>query len=596
MMCRLITYLSILLFLILLPFRDFSQIVIVDSVCQKIEHFEWLVDSSGTQPTLAIANQSGYFKPSTSSIITLGSTSAALWIKLNITNRSRFTNWYLQIKQPPVFHEIGWYERRGNEIIVLSEFLGDQPDQRRIIQSDKLLLPINLKSEGQSEYYLKLTSNNILRSKLQLVTLETVYEQNSIIDWANGIAWGVLLAFGIYNLFVFYKTKEFPYLYYLFYILAWGINLIFYNGYLTYLFPSLAFISNAGIIIPIAALLSLIFTASFLKLKQNNYILYNGIKVLVVVSCLPITITLLNGGHYAFFCIQYLMYFFFSYLMICGFVCLRNGYKPAIYYILGIGSFIIGNSVQNLMDLQLLPENIVTQTGMYWGAVSEAIILSYALAFRLNYYRGEQEFIQQHLISEKKKFLMALIDEQEKEKKRIAMELHDSIGQKLVLIKNKCWQLQNKDNDNSLKHFTESTANIITQVRDLTYQLRPYQLELIGITQSLKSLVETSFPCNTVCFTRLDNIDSMLQPVEEMNIYRLLQLICELLNKATITGDVSITLKNTTHTISIELITNSGMLNIYPEEITERIELMNGSLTIHQKQHTVITILLYPGR
>jgi hypothetical protein len=79
-------------------------------------------------------------------------------------------------------------------------------------------------------------------------------------------------------------------------------------------------------------------------------------------------------------------------------------------------------------------------------------------------------------------FARQLINSQESERKRIAAELHDSLGQHLLIIKN--WaplalsSLQNGDAAReSLDEISSAAAEAIEEVRGIAYNLRPYQLE-----------------------------------------------------------------------------------------------------------------------
>ena len=85
----------------------------------------------------------------------------------------------------------------------------------------------------------------------------------------------------------------------------------------------------------------------------------------------------------------------------------------------------------------VLPENYWTDSSLFIGVAIEAIILSFALANKFNFYKKEKERLQEEAYKQAIHFSRELINMQEAERKRIASELHDSLGQKLVLIKNR---------------------------------------------------------------------------------------------------------------------------------------------------------------
>lgn len=83
----------------------------------------------------------------------------------------------------------------------------------------------------------------------------------------------------------------------------------------------------------------------------------------------------------------------------------------------------------------------------------------------------------------------SLIRNQEAERKRIAAELHDSLGQDLLVIKNRIKLMlkrdrnQKKDMD-QLQQICSIADESISHIRQISYNLHPYQLDKIGLTDS----------------------------------------------------------------------------------------------------------------
>ncbi|HZO55821.1 MAG TPA: two-component regulator propeller domain-containing protein, partial [Bryobacteraceae bacterium] len=92
-------------------------------------------------------------------------------------------------------------------------------------------------------------------------------------------------------------------------------------------------------------------------------------------------------------------------------------------------------------------------------------------------------------------FSRRLIQSQENERKRIAAELHDSLGQNLLVMKNYA-ALGLKNNatpDNmreQLQEISESAMASIEEVRSIARALRPYQLDRFGLTQTLEDAAD----------------------------------------------------------------------------------------------------------
>ena len=133
----------------------------------------------------------------------------------------------------------------------------------------------------------------------------------------------------------------------------------------------------------------------------------------------------------------------------------------------------------------------------------------------------------------RRRFTHALIKNQEFERKRIAAELHDSLGQDLLVIKNQTNLVLRKEKKRGtaidrLEQICSIADEAIANIRQISYNLHPYQLEKIGLTDALKSMIDKINEASNIKFEyEIDDIDGLLQKEQEINCYRVLQ---ELLN------------------------------------------------------------------
>ena len=130
-------------------------------------------------------------------------------------------------------------------------------------------------------------------------------------------------------------------------------------------------------------------------------------------------------------------------------------------------------------------------------------------------------------------FARQLIVSQESERKRIAAELHDSLGQRLVVIKNLALMFLRSSastsggNSDALRQIEEISAeasHAIGEVKEISYNLRPYQLDRIGLTKALEALARTAAASSPISFTAdIDDIDGFFPQESEINFYRIVQ-------------------------------------------------------------------------
>ncbi len=130
--------------------------------------------------------------------------------------------------------------------------------------------------------------------------------------------------------------------------------------------------------------------------------------------------------------------------------------------------------------------------------------------------------------AQQREFTMKLIQSQENERKRIAGELHDSLGQNLMVIKNKLYFVKDhKEESLILKELDEIsglTSNAIEEVRAISHNLRPYELERLGLTEAILSIIENINASKIInVSSEIENIDNLLSADFEINFFRIIQ-------------------------------------------------------------------------
>ncbi|SFT74484.1 Signal transduction histidine kinase [Algoriphagus locisalis] len=132
-------------------------------------------------------------------------------------------------------------------------------------------------------------------------------------------------------------------------------------------------------------------------------------------------------------------------------------------------------------------------------------------------------FLWKNLQHEKKKkdmqsrFSQELLKNQEEERVRISKDLHDGLGQSLLLIKNKV--ALNKDNTTG-----ELLDTAISELRAIARSLHPMQLEKLGLSKAAENLLD-QIDRETDIFvsSEIEDLKGILKKEEELQLYRILQ-------------------------------------------------------------------------
>jgi signal transduction histidine kinase/ligand-binding sensor domain-containing protein len=161
-----------------------------------------------------------------------------------------------------------------------------------------------------------------------------------------------------------------------------------------------------------------------------------------------------------------------------------------------------------------------------WWFVTLAVLALAGIA--LAFYRHRIGILKRaHATQEA--FSQQLIESQEEERRRIAAELHDSLGQSLVLIRN--WALLGKkalgDSEPvsaNLNEISSAASSAITEVREIAYNLGPYQLERLGLAHTIREMVEKVSRTAPIHFSvEVDELNGFFSKQGEISIYRIVQ-------------------------------------------------------------------------
>ncbi len=159
----------------------------------------------------------------------------------------------------------------------------------------------------------------------------------------------------------------------------------------------------------------------------------------------------------------------------------------------------------------------------WWFLLLILLCVGFFLVYELEL-RRRRRLTDQH---NRRMFTHRLLTTQEGERKRIAHELHDSIGQHLVLIRTLAMLPSGSSISSSgghLESIAEQAAVAIKEVETISYGLRPYQLDRLGLTKAVLSLMQSFERSSTVRIEcSVDNIDDFFPKETEINFYRIVQ-------------------------------------------------------------------------
>lgn len=202
---------------------------------------------------------------------------------------------------------------------------------------------------------------------------------------------GILLVMLLYNLFLFFSVGDRSYLHYTLYILSVGGAQLALNGYGHWFGLShspwleLRQVHFFGVF---SGLATILFARRFLQIQ--TYTPWLSTVLHIYTGIYAVAFLLAVGGLFVW---SYNLITFCAaaiFLLIPGAVqAIRRGYKPAIYFLVAWMFFIVAVVIFVLKDAGLVPFNLWTYFAMPLGNSIEVVLLSLALASKINELKRE---------------------------------------------------------------------------------------------------------------------------------------------------------------------------------------------------------------
>ncbi len=218
----------------------------------------------------------------------------------------------------------------------------------------------------------------------------------------------------------------------------------------------------------------------------------------------------------------------------------------------------------------------------------------------------------QHEKHVQEQFSRNLLANVEQERKRIATELHDSIGQHLLVIKNRSsFGLRLLPDEHKVKEqldgISQGASDSLKELRHIAYNLRPFELDRLGLTSALLGMIDKIRESSTINIeAQVADIKGLFPKENEINVFRIVQESLNNIIKHSEATMATVKVERNTQNISIHIIDNGKGFDIQKlssvhkkhglgiSGIEERVRMLGGELKLHSEQSigTTITVTI----
>lgn len=193
-------------------------------------------------------------------------------------------------------------------------------------------------------------------------------------------------------------------------------------------------------------------------------------------------------------------------------------------------------------------------------------------------------------------FAQQLLIAHEDERKRISQDLHDSVGQSLILIKNKVSLNQDETT-------TEMVSKALEEVRSISKALHPATLDKLGLTASIQKQIQEVDENSDIFFSEeIESIDNIFSKERELQIYRVFQEAMNNLVKHSNTKSALLKIENKPTYIRLSIVDYgvgfdltqdvSSLQGLGMKTLRERTQLLGGKILIDSTKDKGTSVIL----
>ena len=449
------------------------------------------------------------FTPITSGFPNFGISNSTFWIKFTVKNTSEDSLFILNLAAPTLdrvslFIPIDIESNNFSSVLLGEELLFNQ----RAYLDPNYLFDIVLLKNVPKTIYFKIKSKEAIQLPIYLGTKNTIFNQLKKRDILSGIYFGIMIAMIFYNLFVYFSVRDKSYIYYVVYIILILLTQTSLQGYpFQYLWPSFPEIAQYSLFIfpSLVGIASLLFMNVFLHIKSFNVSLYRYSYVFSTVYIFSIILAFFNQFKLSFLVMEFNAICVSIFMLITSIYIIRRGYYPARYFLAAWSVFLIGVIIYILKDLEILPYNNLTRYTMQIGSGIETVLLSFALAARINIYKKERL----EAIAEKER----LVREQNIVLEQQVVERTKSLNETLDNLKQTQSQLVEAEKMASLGQLTAGIAHEVNNpINFITSNIYPLREDIKDIKAILNKYAEINTSSNLT--EKLEEIEHLKEELQ----------------------------------------------------------------------------------
>jgi PAS domain S-box-containing protein len=409
-------------------------------------HVAWLEDDTARLgiDDIVQPSQQARFRPAKGGgpAANFGLTQSAIWLRVQVQGTTGDPAWLLELAYPPLdrvelYTQVagGWQRQVAGDLL---------PFTARPVPHRNHVLPVSIPQGAPTTIYLRLASQGTVAAPLRLWRPAALWQSDQASYAILSLYFGLLGGLLLYNLLLFVSVRDPAYLIYVLFVagMATAQAALTGLGY-QYVWPEQVWWNSVSppVGLCVAAVFGLAFARRFLDSVNGMPRMDRLLLVLTVLWAL----TGIAGAALPYvvstWMVTVLAPVTVAALVLSGVLALRRGHGGARHYLAAWAMLLVGALALFLHNTGLVPSNAFTSNGLLVGSALEMVLLSFALADRINVARRFKEQAQVRLAAEQS-MVQALSESQERllqditRRKELEEQLQRTMSEREAILNN----------------------------------------------------------------------------------------------------------------------------------------------------------------
>lgn len=391
-------------------------------------------------PVNAVRFQPAMPDPGTGAL-NYGFSGSAWWLALPLTlDAAAPSQWLLEIGYSSLDRVEVYTPRAGGgfERQISGDLL---PFSERAYPHRNLVFPLALLPGETQTVYIRATSQGAMTLPVTLWQPDALARADRSDYALLSLYYGMLLALGLYNLLLFMSTREPTFIAYVAFTIAMAIGQLSLNGLGNqFVWPEWPEWGNIALPMGMAltGLTGSIFVQLFLDTRRTSP--FDGLlKASVALFVISILLAFYLPYRPLAIFVALLGVVFSGVAVITGVHSVRTGHPGGRYFLLAWAALLLGVAIQGLRVFGLVPSTGFTMYAMQIGSALELLLLSFAMADRINVMRAAKENADTAALNANNQLVETL--------RRSEQELEDRVAARTRDLENANHQLLEKERE-----------------------------------------------------------------------------------------------------------------------------------------------------